>query len=59
MSTQQMITLPDLEALWKWPRMVNPFLPDVERESVEWSASFGAFSPEVHALVHEKGKLSE
>lgn len=54
-----MITIPDLEVLWKWPRMVNPYLPDVEQESVAWSAKFGAFSPEVHALVHEKGKLSK
>lgn len=60
MSAQQMtITLPELEARWKWPRMVNPYLPDVEDESYQWSASFGAFPPEVHALVHEKGKLSE
>lgn len=56
MSAQKII-LPDFEALWKWPRMVNPYLPDVDQESVKWSASFGAFPPEVHALVHEKGKM--
>lgn len=59
MPVQQMITLPELEALWKWPRMVNPYLSDVENESYQWSASLGAFPPEVHALVHERGKLGE
>lgn len=55
----QRIFLPELESLWKWPRLVSPYLPEVEQESFEWSASFGAFTPEVHALVHDKGKLSK
>jgi len=53
------ITLPLLEDLWKWPRLVNPHLPEIERECLEWSASFGAFDAETQRLVHEKGKLSE
>lgn len=57
MYTQQ-IRLPEMESIWKWPRVVSPHLSEVQQESVEWSASFGAFTPEVHALVHERGKLS-
>lgn len=58
-SYSRQIRLPELEGIWKWPRMVSPHLPDVEQDSIEWSASFGVFTPEVHALVHERGKLSE
>lgn len=54
----QKIHLPEIESLWKWPQLVNLYLREVEEESYKWSASFGAFTPEVHALVHDKGKLS-
>uniref|UniRef100_A0AAU7YP30 Terpene synthase n=1 Tax=Cladorrhinum flexuosum TaxID=711349 RepID=A0AAU7YP30_9PEZI len=53
------IKLPHLEDLWKWPRLVNAHLPEIERECLEWSASFGAFDAETQRLVHEKGKLSK
>lgn len=52
------IRIPELEARWKWPRAVSPFLADVDRGSLEWSASFNAFDPETQRLVHDKGKLS-
>ncbi|KAK3986106.1 isoprenoid synthase domain-containing protein [Cladorrhinum sp. PSN332] len=52
------ITLPRLEELWKWPRLVNPHLAEIEQECLEWSASFGAFDAEMQRLVHEKGKLN-
>jgi len=52
------IRIPELEARWRWPRAVSPFLPEVDRESLEWSASFNAFDPETQRLVHDKGKLS-
>lgn len=53
------IRLPELEALWKWPRQVSPHLSEVEEECLEWSASFNAFDAETQKLVHDKGKLSE
>lgn len=57
--TPRNIRLPHLEALWKWPRLVNPYLPEIEQDCLEWSASFGAFDPKMQTLVHEKGKLSK
>lgn len=56
--TTQKIRLPHLEALWKWPRVVNPHLLEIEQDCLAWSASFGAFDPKTQRLVHEKGKLS-
>lgn len=58
-NNKKKIRLPELEALWKWPRQVNPHLSEVEKECLEWSASFSAFDAETHKLVHDKGKLSE
>ncbi|KAK1834419.1 isoprenoid synthase domain-containing protein [Podospora conica] len=52
------LRIPELEARWRWPRAVSPYLPEVEQESLEWSASFNAFDPETQRLVHEKGKLN-
>lgn len=52
------IRIPELEARWRWPRAVSPFLTEVDRESLEWCASFNAFDPETQRLVHDKGKLS-
>lgn len=52
------IKLPPLEELWKWPRVVSPYLHEVDKECLEWSASFGAFDLETQRLVHGKGKLS-
>ncbi|KAK4225934.1 isoprenoid synthase domain-containing protein [Podospora fimiseda] len=52
------IRLPHLEDLWKWPRLVNPHLAEINQECLEWSASFGAFDAEMQRLVHEKGKLN-
>lgn len=37
---------------------MSPYLPEIERECLEWSASFNAFDPETQRLVHDKGKLS-
>ncbi|KAK8071749.1 terpenoid synthase [Apiospora saccharicola] len=53
------IRLPELEALWKWPRQVNPHLSEVEEECLEWSASFNAFDAETQKRVHDKGKLKQ
>lgn len=53
------IRLPDLEAVWRWPRLVNPHMPEIEQKCLEWSASFGAFDAETQKLVHDKGKLSK
>lgn len=55
----QQIILPELEALWAWPRLVSPFLGEVEQECLKWNASFGAFDVETQILIHERGKLSE
>ena len=55
----QKIILPELEAVWKWPRNLSPHLADIEQECLEWSASFEAFTPETQSLVHDRGKLSE
>ncbi|KAI1325215.1 isoprenoid synthase domain-containing protein [Xylariaceae sp. FL0255] len=52
------IRLPELESLWKWPRLVNPHLHEVGDESLNWAGSLGAFDPETHKLVHDKGKLN-
>ncbi|KAK8061943.1 terpenoid synthase [Apiospora phragmitis] len=57
MISQKRIRLPELEALWKWPRQVSPHLSEVEEECLEWSASFNAFDVETQKLVHDKGKL--
>jgi hypothetical protein len=54
-----LIRLPELESLWPWPRMVNPYLAEIEPECLEWSASFGAFDAEAQKLIHDKGKLSK
>jgi hypothetical protein len=54
----QRVKLPHLEALWRWPRLVNPYLPEIDQKCLEWSASFAAFDPETQRLVHDKGKLS-
>ena len=59
MSLPKKVRLPELEALWKWPRQVNPHLSGVAKESLEWCASFNAFDVETQRLVHDKGKLSE
>jgi hypothetical protein len=47
-----------MEALWRWPRTVNPHLADVDQECLDWSASFGAFDPETHRRLHDHGKFS-
>ncbi|KAK0742703.1 hypothetical protein B0T18DRAFT_391623 [Schizothecium vesticola] len=52
------IRIPELAAVWRWPRAVSPYLSEVEQESLDWSASFNPFDPETQQLVHEKGKLS-
>jgi hypothetical protein len=54
----QAIELPDLEKRWRWPRLVSPYLAEIEQECLEWSASFMAFDRETQSLIHEKGKLS-
>ncbi|KAH8651060.1 isoprenoid synthase domain-containing protein [Xylariales sp. PMI_506] len=54
----QEIRLPKLEAGWRWPRLVNPYLAEVEQECLDWTASFTAFDHETQSLVHEKGKLN-
>ena len=54
-----MFRLPHLELFWRWPRLVSPYLSEIERECLEWSASFKAFDPDTQRLVHEKGKLSK
>ncbi|KAH7303422.1 isoprenoid synthase domain-containing protein [Stachybotrys elegans] len=53
------VRLPILESGWKWPRLVSPFVEELEKECLEWSASFRAFDPEMQCLVHEKGKLKQ
>ncbi|KAK6859505.1 terpenoid synthase [Apiospora arundinis] len=58
MSQQMKVRLPELEALWKWPRYVSPYLAEVGKESLEWSASLNAFDAETQKLVHDKGKLN-
>jgi hypothetical protein len=55
----QKLRLPELEALWNWPRLVSPYLVEIEQECLEWNASFGAFDPDTQRLLHDKGKLSE
>jgi hypothetical protein len=55
----QAIKLPELENSWRWPRLVSPYLAEIEKECLEWSASFTAFDSETQSLVHEKGKLSQ
>ncbi|KAJ2975426.1 hypothetical protein NUW58_g8359 [Xylaria curta] len=57
MYTQE-IRLPELEGVWKWPRLVNPHLADVGAECLDWATSFEAFTPEAQNLVHNKGKLN-
>ena len=52
------LRLPPLESVWSWPRYVSPHLADIEKECLEWSASFGAFDPETQRLIHDYGKLS-
>lgn len=58
-TTGQEIRLPSLEATWRWPRLVSPYLAEIEQECLNWSASFTAFDHETQNLVHEKGKLSQ
>lgn len=52
------IRVPEPEARWRWPQAVSPFLTELDKESLEWSASFNAFDPEIQRLVHDKGKLT-
>ncbi|KAK8011931.1 DAHP synthase-like protein [Apiospora arundinis] len=59
MRHQKKIRLPELETLWNWPRYVSPHLAEVEKESLEWSASLNAFDAETQKLVHDKGKLKQ
>lgn len=59
MGNQDTITLPELESMWRWPRLVSPSLDDLGQECLDWSASFTAFDAETQSLVHEKGKLSQ
>ncbi|TVY83697.1 Delta(6)-protoilludene synthase [Lachnellula suecica] len=40
------IFLPDLEAGWKWPRRISPYIPEIRQECLDWVASFKAFTPE-------------
>ncbi|KAI0146266.1 isoprenoid synthase domain-containing protein [Xylariaceae sp. FL1272] len=54
----QKIKIPELEAAWKWPRLVSPHLANIEHKCLEWAASFGAFDPEIQKLVHNEGKLN-
>lgn len=58
-SPTQNVTLPDLEARWRWPRLVSPYLAEIGQECLKWSASFTAFDHETQSLIHEKGKLSK
>ncbi|ROV94058.1 hypothetical protein VMCG_08230 [Cytospora schulzeri] len=41
----QIVHLPDLQGNWKWPRRINPHTEEIRQESLDWAASFGAFSP--------------
>lgn len=59
MFSGQEIRLPGLEDKWRWPRLVSPYLAEIEQECLTWSASFTAFDHEIQSLVHEKGKLSQ
>lgn len=38
------LTLPDFQADWNWPRRLNPHTDEIRQESSDWAASFGAFS---------------
>ncbi|KAI1842182.1 hypothetical protein JX265_001457 [Neoarthrinium moseri] len=40
------VYLPDLEAGWLWPRRLNIHTADIRQESLDWAASFGAFTPQ-------------
>ncbi len=42
----QAISLPNLEANWKWSRRVNRHTGEIKDECLEWAAGFGAFTPE-------------
>ena len=59
MNCKKQIRLPELEALWKWPRQVSPHLSEVAEESLEWCSSLNAFDANTQKLVHDKGKLSK
>ncbi|KAK8132275.1 hypothetical protein PG999_000448 [Apiospora kogelbergensis] len=59
MNCKKQIRLPELEALWKWPRQVSPHLSEVAEESLEWCSSLNAFDANTQKLVHDKGKLKQ
>jgi hypothetical protein len=59
MEVPKTIKLPPLEELWKWPRAVNPHLPEIGQECLDWSASFGVWPTEKQKLKHEGGNLSK
>ncbi|KAK4235978.1 isoprenoid synthase domain-containing protein [Achaetomium macrosporum] len=58
-SSSLKLWLPPLEQIWEWPRMVSPYLDELEEECLQWTASFGAFDPETQRRIHDKGKLRQ
>lgn len=41
----RIILLPDFQGNWQWPRRTNPHTREIRQESLDWAASFGAFTP--------------
>ncbi|KAK7731781.1 hypothetical protein SLS53_008602 [Cytospora paraplurivora] len=41
----QIILLPDFQAKWRWPRQINPETEGIRQETLDWTASFKAFTP--------------
>lgn len=56
------IVLPNFEATWRWSRQINPHTNAIRQDTLEWAASFKAFSPKAQRAFDKcdfsKGPLS-